>query len=299
MAKLIKFSLPVNRHHVRNLEELKDNFVIDEIVALYKNDVLLHWLECRGYTDEFEKVRAIPDKASTKELITALLQAFNIEYKEAELDYLVAAVDFQKEQQFQQYQQANSDIEQQIKAEKARYFQIIDEIRNNPDDVALVKARLNEIADNYYDLFTIDWLGMFNELLKVAPAVTVFILTNPKLRACCDIDVLDVENSKNRHKDKFNSHWALYSINQLVQSRNKQLFKYLQSRTGHTDGYWADLVSKSCKCMIVSCSAGCYVRSTEDRGGELKGATIVNKYVILDGLDYKGTDNDFVYYLVI
>ena len=56
---------------------------------------------------------------------------------------------------------------------------------------------------------------------------------------------------------------------------------------GITDGYWKDLETKGKKYMIISMGNGDFVRSAGLSGGDLGSADVLNKFVIVDGIDYK------------
>ena len=65
----------------------------------------------------------------------------------------------------------------------------------------------------------------------------------------------------------------------------------LVSFSGMTDGYWKDLEPKGKRYMIVSMGDGDYVRSAGHSGGDLSSADILNKFVIVDGVDYKSNSD--------
>ena len=62
MAKTIKFNLICDEKPVRTIEDLQDNFSIEDIYRYYGNGLLLRWLDVRGYVAEAEKVKAISSK---------------------------------------------------------------------------------------------------------------------------------------------------------------------------------------------------------------------------------------------
>ena len=65
----------------------------------------------------------------------------------------------------------------------------------------------------------------------------------------------------------------------------------LISFAGVTNGYWKDLEPKEKKYMIISMESGDFVRSAGKLGGELSYTDIKNKFVILDGIDYKSNSS--------
>ena len=62
MAKTIKFNLICDNKPVRTIEDLQDNFSIEDVLEYYDNKLLHRWLTVRGYEKEYEEVSAIKDK---------------------------------------------------------------------------------------------------------------------------------------------------------------------------------------------------------------------------------------------
>lgn len=56
MAKTIKFNLICDNKPIRTIEDLQDNFSIEDILKYYENGLLLRWLHVRGYHEEEKKV---------------------------------------------------------------------------------------------------------------------------------------------------------------------------------------------------------------------------------------------------
>ena len=77
MAKTIKFNLICDDKPVRTIEDLKNNFSIEDVLAYYNNKLLHRWLEVRGYSDELEKVNAITAEKHI-EVIKELIKIFNV-----------------------------------------------------------------------------------------------------------------------------------------------------------------------------------------------------------------------------
>ena len=64
MAKTIKFNLICDNNPIRTIDDLQNNFSIEDVLAYYNNQLLHRWLEVRDYKEELEKVRAITDRKS-------------------------------------------------------------------------------------------------------------------------------------------------------------------------------------------------------------------------------------------
>ena len=83
------------------------------------------------------------------------------------------------------------------------------------------------------------------------------------------------------------------AISSLIERSNfsTKLGDNLIMFAGITDGYWKDLESKGKKFMIISMGAGDFVRSAGVSGGELSSIDVKDKFVIVDGIDYKSNSS--------
>ena len=82
-------------------------------------------------------------------------------------------------------------------------------------------------------------------------------------------------------------------ICELIDTKNfeEQLGENLRSFSGVTDGYWKDLETKDKKYMIISMGDGDYVRSAGVSGGDRNKSDILNKFIIVQGIDYKSNSD--------
>lgn len=77
MAKTIKFNLICDNQPIRTIEDLQNNFSIEDVLAYYNNRLLHRWLDVRDYKEELEKVSAITaDKPI--EIVKELIKIFRV-----------------------------------------------------------------------------------------------------------------------------------------------------------------------------------------------------------------------------
>lgn len=77
MAKTIKFNLICDNNPIRTIDDLQNNFSIEDVLAYYNNQLLHRWLEVRDYKEELEKVTAITvDKPV--EVVKELIKIFGV-----------------------------------------------------------------------------------------------------------------------------------------------------------------------------------------------------------------------------
>ena len=84
MAKIPKFNLTMDGELVRSIEELQNNFSVDDILDHYESKRLHKWLKSRGYTDYLTKVEAIEYGDKTA-IIKPLMDIFEIDYSDEDL----------------------------------------------------------------------------------------------------------------------------------------------------------------------------------------------------------------------
>lgn len=87
---------------------------------------------------------------------------------------------------------------------------------------------------------------------------------------------------------------AMYQeICRIIQASDLKdiLGENLFSFAGITDGYWKDLEPKGKEYMIISMGSGDFVRSSGVSGGDLSNVDVTDKFVIVDGIDYKSNSS--------
>ncbi|MBR0204816.1 MAG: hypothetical protein IJQ56_10660, partial [Synergistaceae bacterium] len=77
MAKTIKFNLTCNGQPIRTLDDLRNNFEVEDVLSYYQNGLLLRWLDVRGFTQEFNAVKAISSRDEI-EIIKSLVKIFAV-----------------------------------------------------------------------------------------------------------------------------------------------------------------------------------------------------------------------------
>ena len=95
MAKTIKFNLVCDEKPVRTIEDLQNNFSIEDVLAYYDNKLLHRWLGVRGYNTELEAVSAITS-SDPMEIIKELIRIFDVvtdEEKVEESIYMLKYLD--------------------------------------------------------------------------------------------------------------------------------------------------------------------------------------------------------------
>lgn len=292
MAKTIKFNLICDGYPVRTIEDLQDNFSIEDILLYYNNKLLHRWLNVRGYSDELKKVSAIISEKPV-EIIKELIKIFNIVCDEKKVEENVYMIEFLEERKklCSIYDAENYKVEEIIGDYEKEYRKLVEGILDNPNDIARIKANIAEMVANYKWTFRLNHRNLFYVLREKSDLAIMCLLMNEHSRKY----YLPIEKKNedgtviidiNCDNDKATMFEQICDMITLPEFKAK-LGENLISFSGITDGYWKDLESKGKKYMIISMGAGDYVRSAGKIGGDLSHTDVTNKFVIVDGIDYK------------
>lgn len=183
MAKTIKFNLICDDFPVRTLEDLQNHFSVEDILAYYDNRMLHRWLTVRGYTKELEAVSNIQQEdpfAIAKELI----RIFDISTDPQEVESTLYFLRYKEERQrLQKAHYKARARESTVLADHLKgYRQIKNGILQSPMDAAFIKASIQEMIEQYMDLFDLDHRALFYLFLEKSPLAVMRLLMNPVSR---------------------------------------------------------------------------------------------------------------------
>lgn len=305
MAKTIKFNLICDDKPVRTIEDLQDNFSIEDVLKYYQNGLLLRWLKVRGYEEEYEKVSQI-NEGETLEIVKELIKIFDVETDDKKVEEGVYSIQFfqERNRRHEEYRQENYMTQRIIADYQSGFNQLINIIVYNPYDVAKIKAAVNELMSGFKWAMDLYHEELFWKLREISPlAIMCFLMNdearqyylpmpiNPYSEAYMQSDnarKVDYENNNARKRRMYDAICRMLKTNDFVSKLGENLHVF----AGETAGYWKDLESKGKKYMIISMELGDFVRSAGVQGGDLNSTDIENKFVILDGIDYKSNNSN-------
>ncbi|MDD3621519.1 MAG: hypothetical protein PHQ81_03855 [Methanofollis sp.] len=299
MAKTIKFNLILDGQPVRCIEDLQDNFCIDDIIRLYQDGLLQKWLKVRGYDDYLQQVEAIKKKDS---VIVELIKIFKIEKKENVIKESLYSLEYRKkrETELQEWRETGSKEKKAIGDYHNGYETLKSKVIENKYDMAFMKATAKEISKNYSRLFQLDNTRFYYEFRQDAPLMIYAILMDTKLR---DFLLQNEDVSKSltgtfKIKSKDEAKKLIYpELNQDDDFDNKVQSIGLHIYIGDTQSYWKDLQTEDTKVLIISVPDSCRIRGAKDKLEDIPSKDANGKFLILDGLAYKSSDkyNPIVY----
>lgn len=315
MAKTIKFNLICDEKSVRTIEDLQNNFVIEEILQHYNSKILHKWLTVRGY-QELEQVNAIKSKNSF-DIIMELAEIFQVQLTANTIKDITYYFDYKKTREIDllEIKKLKNESSKIIKNNTEVYYDLLNEILNEKTNMPLIKANIRAISKDFFHFFLLDFMKLFSIFLENAPLAIFAMFMQKNMReiffyATKDTQNLESENSleteetQDLNSEKF-SDIVIYQeksfdlekedadrIMTILKDYNyvalaQEYPDTIKVFTGATDEYWKDLESKNKKYMILSMETGCFIRSSNTREEEFDSTATNNYFLILDGIDYK------------
>ena len=320
MAKTIKFNLICDDKPVRTIEDLQNNFSIEDVLEYYNNKLLHRWLEVRGCSDELGKISAITSEKPL-EIIKELIIIFNVASNEKKIEEAVYMLEYldERKELCDIYSKNDFKTKSLIDDYQTGYKQLVDGILENPEDVARIKANIAEMVTNYKWVMNLNHRELFWTLNDKSVLAVMCLLMNENLREYY-VPIESKTEDGVRFHNVLTSYYDNYvpiesktedgvvtkdidtnadkrnifnAISRLIKTSDfsTKLGDNLITFTGITDGYWKDLESKGKKFMIISMGAGDFVRSAGVSGGDLSNVDVTDKFVIVDGIDYKSNSS--------
>lgn len=197
MAKIPKFNLTMDGELVRSIEELQNNFSVDDILDHFESKRLHKWLKSRGFTDYLTKVETIEYDDKTA-IIKPLMDIFEIDYSDEDLadilDQLKYVPTTASHTALVPVPTAQADsgkfpvapISEELSGsvnldyESQKYDELVNEIINDPENLELIKKNIDLLASKYYAFYSRDALYLFYKLSKHSHLALFAILDNPK-----------------------------------------------------------------------------------------------------------------------
>lgn len=312
MAKTVKFNLICDGTPIRTVEDLRDNFSIEDVLAYYDSKLLHRWLSVRGYDNLLKKVEEISSEDSM-EIIKSLITLFEVEVDVKKVEESVYILQYNKEREelLSIYKKDEFKANSVVDDHQTGYTQLVDRIVDNANDIAVIRAAITEMINNYYWILEKDHRNLFYKLYYKAPMALFVMLTHEETRKLYLPQMVTVTKTKDdgteevvetttdvakKYDDQemaqlMSDKLAMYKlVCGLISTAETILKDNLLSFAGVTDGYWKDIETKGKKYMIINMQSGNYVRSAGKAGEELGYSDVLNGFIIIDGIDYKSNN---------
>jgi hypothetical protein len=195
MAKTIKFNLILDNQPIRGIDDIQENFNIEDLFAAYKNGSLRRWLETRELAREIAEL----DKISGDD-INAAMELCRVFHENCTKQQIAAAIypfEFkQKEiEKFRQYKNLKEEKDAVIRAYHGGYDKLLNELDERGEEYPFVKAAVREIFEKYLRLFQMNVGAFYTRYIYDFPLVILGLLANVNMRPLIfDFFANDIEN---------------------------------------------------------------------------------------------------------
>ena len=190
MAK-IKFNLNFGGEQIRTLDDLRDNFSIEDVLDVYNNGLLVKWLDVHNHKDELEQVNAIL-ATDARGILSELIRIFRITSDTSEIEESLSVLDYLEERKkfwadikagkfdeiarnLSKSQNEETHEEETHHASKKTYDELVQEIIDNHLDLHHIYDCLDVITADYPDILSEKYSELF-ETLNTQRPLTLYAL---------------------------------------------------------------------------------------------------------------------------
>lgn len=274
MAKTIKFNLILDNKPVRTIEELQENFCIDDIQEFYENGLLQKWLKVRGYDEYLKKVDEIKDN---KNAIIELIKIFEIETSKDRIEEGIYSLKFkeEKKQRLEELNDKNYKREDVVNAYHDGYEKIKNDLIEHKGNMKFIKNAVKTIYSDYFRLLKIDFVSFFETMEQESP-LTLFAMM-----------MLDGYRNSGLFDDKYKS--------KLLNLRPQNVLKYDYD----TNMGWRKITDKPARIIqLHDCSKYVGIRESEGTQEFAGNSCNVKKQKFEHGFEYRSnSSSDYVVYV--
>ncbi|MGG7176363.1 hypothetical protein ACQPU1_02140 [Clostridium paraputrificum] len=205
MSRSIKFNLILKGNPITNLDELKSNFSISEMIWYYHNGLLKKWLDVRDLTEYSDSIRKITS-LSNKEILNELIEIFDIDMSKSKIDDEIVLLNYNLKKKFfpdeifdEKYK--NKEI---ISNYHKGYCNTIDSILKNKDNLQELKNLFKLIEEEYMECFKLNYRDLYYDFIDNAPLAICAIILNNSTKDCfiaeenSKADVKEIHNNLNK-----------------------------------------------------------------------------------------------------
>ena len=311
MIKKIKFNLMLGDKYCKNIEEVKNNFNIHDILYYFDKGILEKWLDIQNLNDILEKVSNIDKNDNALKKIDSLIDIFyeddinkeNIKEMHKEVAYIIGLENKRKDD-LEILSQNDFKEKEVINNYFKNYEDITKLIIEKKEDYELIKSLVKNIEDNFINIFAYDFYNFYKGVKEAECIFGILsIFANEKTREYFlnDKNIMDSIKDEVMIKIGINEFHPLSSIvscDYLKKSHPSSRYNlsknfcYIESKiktyTGYTDTF--SLLVENKKCLIIYLSTQCYITSSVNRDKVYTADDINDKFLILDGIIIKNDE---------
>ena len=181
MARLIKIPLYVGGKGCKTLDEIRDNFNIEDILKAFKDGTLKRWFEAQALTDEITKIDniSIEDDINTANGLCRFFMGDEV--SEEQINKIIYPLKFKLEEReiLHRYAKLKEQRNEIIKDYHEGYKKLLSELDSEKgNDYSFVKEAVQHIFENYFELWRISLGRFYKHYIERSPLVILALLAS-------------------------------------------------------------------------------------------------------------------------
>ena len=287
----LKFNLLIGGKECRTLEEVKENFNIDDIKKYYDSDLLERWLLNNDYKDLCYEIQALKSKVDIHYMPACVLSHINIkqelkdiffqEHKKNETVSSFVSItsnykDYYNYNDYKNYSTADEYF--------YNYNEIVNIIINDSTDY--IKSYIDLLAERYSYFFCYDYKNFIKKIMENKNYYALFCMFyNDFMRYY----LIEDDNVSNFINEKI-----IKNISEKV-NNDFSYVKYYSKSESNSDNHFIEISNKECIILYIENAS---VTSIDDKNIVYNKDDIINdKFKKINGIRYNWQYNNKIVYI--
>lgn len=281
MAKTIKFNLILDGYSVRNIEEVREHFSVEDMLKYYGSGLLQRWLKVRGYEKELAAIEKIEPQAGNKEVVFELIEAFDMaDISKDQVEESVAILEFTDDERVRNALYAEDAISKKeiIADYHSTYRKIVDYMIEHKKSMPLLKAAALQMERECLGLFELDQSRLFGLLYNRAPMAIYAMLMIDSFR-----NIWLNDDYNDLYRSELNNIASAYMGKEI-------LGDYIRIVTRDTQAMWDPIERSEVTVMVIAIGNGTFIKNAGEFHEKLSITDVNGKLLKMNGLEYQCND---------
>lgn len=286
----LKFNLLIGGKECRTLEEVKENFNIDDIKKYYDSDLLERWLLNNDYKDLCYEIQALKSKVDIHYMPACVLSHINIKQELKDIFFQ----EHKKNETVSSFVSITSNYKDYYNYNDYKNYSTADEYFNNykkivnviiNDSTDYIKSYIDLLAERYSYFFCYDYKNFIKKIMENKNYYALFCMFyNDFMRYYLKED----DNVSNFINEKI-----IKNISEKV-NNDFSYVKYYSKSESNSDGHFIEISNKECIILFIENASVTSINNKEKVYNKDK---INNKFIKINGIRYNWQYNNKIVYI--
>ncbi|MEI0495882.1 hypothetical protein R4J09_10755 [Brachyspira intermedia] len=287
----LKFNLLIGGKECRTLEEVKENFNIDDIKKYYDSDLLERWLLNNDYKDLCYEIQALKSKVDIHYMPACVLSHINIKQELKDIFFQ----EHKKNETVSSFVSITSNYKDYYNYNDYKNYSTADEYFNNykkivnviiNDSTDYIKLYIDLLAERYSYFFDYDYKNFIKKIMENKNYYALFyMLYNDFMKDY----LIEDDNVSNFINEKI-----IKNISEKV-NNDFSYVKYYSKSESNSDNYFIEISNKECIILYIENAS---VTSIDDKNIVYNKDDIINdKFKKINGIRYNWQYNNKIVYI--